>query len=250
MNRILLRFSLALAICLALTLTVSADTIVATYTGQTQNGGVDYSLNSGASGSWHGTQAGIFNFNRTGGTFPLDPLGPGTPFLAFCIQLEQYVASATFDVVSLDQGRTPPPALGALAAKQIDKLFTLAFSGGLITDPVTNTVAQAIQVAIWEIAYETTATLGTGNGTTQFKNAGSNVLITANGWLSTINSTDFTSYLPSQSLWAMNNREHQDFVIQTQPGGSTGDVPEPATLALVGAALLGLGALRRKMAAA
>lgn len=260
MDRSFGRILLALAICLALTATISADTIVANWVGQSQQGGVQYSLNSGS--SWTGTYAGFFNFNRladpNGGTFPLDPLASGASILAFCIQLEQYIGTTpnpvTFQVVDLDQGRVPvtptppyPGNLGLLRALQIDALFSLAFTNGEIDDPVTNTVAQAVQVAIWEIAYETIGTLGTdASGTTRFQ-AGSGVLTQADTWLSTINGIDFQTYQPQHLLWAMNSDTLQDFVIQT-PGSPDIVVPEPGTMAMVGLALLGLGFVRRRMA--
>lgn len=261
MNRTVLHFVLALAICLALTVTVSASDIVATFNNVAQSGGVTYSTLYG-SGS---TTAGVFTFTQDklnpANTFGQDPLGAGDPFLGFCIELQQTISNGsthTFEVKDLEDGRTstPPGPLGLPAANKIDKLFQLAFlPNGLITDSVTDTVAQAIQIAIWEIVYETgNVGLGTSTGNATF--SGSGALATADGWLGTINSLDVGSYFdggpgnyqPSQSLWAMNDTSHQDFVIQTQPGGATGEVPEPGTLALVGAALLGLGALRRKMA--
>jgi hypothetical protein len=261
MNRSFGRILLALAICLALTATVSADTIVANYVNQTQAGSVQYSLNSGV--NWTGTTAGIFNFNRladpNGGTFPLDPLASGASILAFCIQLEQYISTSynpvTFEVVDLELGRVPvtpdpphPGNLGVLRALQIDALFTLAFTNGEIDDPVTNTVAQAVQVAIWEIAYETIGTLDTTeSGSAWFQGAGSNVLSTADAWLNTINGIDFQTYQRQHFLWAMNNTSYQDFVIQT-PGSPDIVVPEPGTMAMVGLALLGLGFVRRRVA--
>lgn len=258
MDRSFGRILLALAICLALTATVNADTIIANWTGQTQQAGVQYSLNSGV--NWTSTSAGFFNFNRladpNGGTFPLDPLAGGTPILAFCIQLEQFIGNTpnpvTFQVVDLDQGRVPNPpspgTLGVLKALQIDALFTLAFTNGEIDDPVTNTVAQAVQVAIWEIAYETIGTLDTtGSGTARFQNAGTNVLSTADTWLNTINGINFQTYQPKHFLWAMNSETLQDFVIQT-PGSPDIVVPEPGTMAMVGLALLGLGFVRRRIA--
>lgn len=253
MDRSFGRILLALAICLALTATVNADTIIANWQGQTQAGGVQYSLNSGS--TWTSTSAGFFNFDRTGGTFPLDPLASGTSILAFCIQLEQYIGTTpnpvTFEVVDLDQGRVPnPPSpgpLGLTRALQIDALFSLAFTNGEIDDPVTNTVAQAVQVAVWEIAYETLGTLGIGTGTARFQNAGTGVLAQADSWLATINGINFQTYQRQHFLWAMNSDTLQDFVIQT-PGSPDIGIPEPGTLVMVGLGLLGLGFVRRRMA--
>lgn len=263
MDRSIGRILLALAICLALTATVSADTIIANWTGQTRtsSGGVSYNLNSGV-GGFTGTTAGYFNFvdtydaitNPYADHFPAgDPLAAGASILAFCIQLDQFIGNTsnpvTFSVVDLKDGRLPPPAIGDPAAKRIDALFTLAFTNGEITTPTTNADywVQAVQVAIWEIVYESNATLGLGSGVARFTTSNASVATQADTWLSTINGINVNTYQNQHILYSMQNDVNQDFVIQVA-GSPDIVVPEPGTMAMVGLALLGLGIVRRRMA--
>lgn len=236
----------------ALSAVASADTIEATFNGVTKSTTVKVSTNSGTYGSWTSVKTGLSTFTRTGGDFSLDPLAPGASILAFCIQLEQSIstgANVTFDVVELEDGRTPPPAIGATRAAQIDQLFNLAFAGnnGILSSTISNVVAQAVQIAIWEIISETSGSFGTGTGTTRFKGT--------NGALDTTLANQVNGYLnqisanptPSLSLYAMNNRYKQDFVIQVDTPGDTGEIPEPGTMLLTATALLGLSLrLRRR----
>lgn len=232
---------------LALSGVACADTIVATFNGVTKSASVKVSTNSGS--NWSSSiSTGLSTFTRTGGTFGLDPLAPGASILAFCIQLEQSISkndSVTFDVVELKDGRTPPPAIGATRAAQIDQLFNIAFASnnGMISSGISNLVAQAVQIAIWEIISETSGTFGVLTGTTRFKDMTSSVRDQANGYLSQITANP----TPTLQLFAMNNRHKQDFVIQVETPGDTGEIPEPGTMLLTASALLGLAFhLRRR----
>jgi hypothetical protein len=236
------------ALSLALAGFSSASTITATFNGVSKSTSVSVSTNSGISGSWSTATVGLSTFTQTGGTFGLDPLAPGTSILAFCIQLEQSISSGssvTFDVVDLKDGRNPAPTLGATKAAQIDQLFNIAFSSnaGLVSTSISNLVAQAVQIAIWEIIYETSGTFNVTNGTTRFKDMSTSLRDQANSYLSLITANP----TPTLDLFAMNNRYKQDFVIQVNNPGDTGQVPEPGTMLLTATALLGLSLrLRRR----
>lgn len=247
------------SLCLGLVLDANAGNIQVDYTGQIGAGNVRFNLAGDGTGQ-RSTNAGLFTFHEDWNTSGLDPLGANSIY-AFCIQLEQSVGgnNVQYTIGDLKDGRTPNidgrGTLGVDRAKRIDMLFNLAFTNGIIDPAAGSTVLQAVQIAIWEIAYEAgNATLNLGNGTIGFvSSANSNAAINyinGQGWLGTINSTNLATYQPSLFLWSMNNGSKQDFVVQTAPGGDTGDVPEPGTMALSGIALVGLALLRRRKASA
>ncbi len=98
------------------------------------------------------TQAGIFDWTRTGGTHVGAPNGS---FKAVCVEIDQFLRSATYDVINVEDGPKPGTALGAgpmgaAKASMLAKLWA-AYWGGAQGDA---DAGAAFQIAVWEIVYD------------------------------------------------------------------------------------------------
>lgn len=191
------------------------------------------------------TTAGRFEFQRLGGTHPATPKpNAGGMFWAFCIELEEFIAEGnrvTYDVQPLDLGG-PGAGMGLARADQIAELLGAVYPDFSVPLASVDEYA-ALQIAIWEIIYETDAVLAVGNGFAQFFNAPAAILDLADDYLALVDGIGDRAL----GLAALVNdnpdperRGRQDMLVQFP-------VPEPGTLGL---ALLGLGAafsgMRRK----
>jgi hypothetical protein len=182
---------------------------------------------------------------RTGG---FTGLLNGQAFLSYCIELLQtfhFNTNYTYSIVPVATAPNthtatsvnPPPGMGAAKATDLARLLGGFFAGSF----ATTVKSAAMQLAIWEIVYETpggsydVSSGGfrvTGNlGSTQ------NAAVTqANNWLAVLSSQ------PMLPLEALTHRDRQDFITV---------VPLPPAALLFATALLGIwGVARRRRPAA
>jgi len=225
------RFGAATVIAmLATSGTASATTIIATLNSMTPQQSVTITLPSGSSRA----AAGRFNFTRTGGDHPDNPL-PDVPlsrFWAFCIELGQQInlgQSVVYDVVALENGDNSNGGLGATRADQVRELLGAVYPD--FSQVLTNNQYAALQLAIWEITRENSAANGFNvlTGDVRFASSNATVLALANTFLAAVDGIGPRA----ERVVALTNRTRQDMLVQFP-------VPEPGSLGL---ALLGLGAL-------
>ena len=179
------------------------------------------------------TQAGAFNWLRTGGDWP-NPPPVNSTFITFCIELIQSVQpnqNYTYEVAQLATAPLPYDAplngpMGAVKAGYIEELWA-ARVGTLVTD---NDYA-AMQTAVWELVYDTDLTLTTG--TFQAVTVAPFVTL-AQTFLDALTGTPPTNL----DLRAMTSLEQQDQTFLTV-------IPAPPA-ALGGLASLLLGTIRRR----
>jgi len=148
-----------------------------------------------------------------------DTLGWGDSQAAFCADLDSTITRATYDIESLLQ----PASASAGIAWLMDTY-----------SPVSTTVAgAAVQSGIWEVLYGDAFTL----------NGPSDVVNSYNSYMNALGSATMnTGYLLS-NYSVVNLNGHQNLLVQNS---SSAPVPEPTTMLLLGAGLLGLAGVRKK----
>ena len=160
----------------------------------------------------------------------LASLNGSASFETYCVDLYQHIGfGETYTDYTLPN--TTHTFANSNAYVDLGRLYATA---GPINDAVHEA---AFQIAVWEIAYETSNLYDLGSGSAKFSGGSadtSGALTLASGWLSSLTNG------AHPSIAVLDSREHQDMIYAP--------VPEPETYSLLlgGLAVIGFVARRRR----
>lgn len=156
----------------------------------------------------------------------------GNSFLTYCTDLLQFTQiGSTYTDYSV---RSIATAFGSAKSTQLDRVVSAFMSTGGPTDAASSAVAQAL---IWEVLYETGSTFDLGAGSFKVTSGNSQAqnLMTGVNWAA-INAAPISYHV--DQLYSPTG---QDFMVISALA-----VPEPSSIALVLAAVAGMGVVTRR----